>query len=836
MNKKESIEKVSQLSQVTTSDCEKVLEALEIVLSDELANSKGVSNVFDKLYKIMSMLKSKTTMLLLFLIVSISTFSQNQLTQTIRGIITDRSSGEMLSFVAVGLTDLPNIATTTDDDGQFILHNVPVGRHNIQASFIGYETTIVKEVMLTSTKEVFLEIAMQATTLELSEVVVTNVTNKEQASNKMALTGGHLLNMEEASRYAGGMDDPARLVSSFAGVSPSVGNNGISVHGNAPSLLQWRMEGVEIPNPNHFADIATLGGGVLSSLSTNVLGNSDFYSSAFPAEYNNAVSGVFDMKMRNGNNRSHEHTFQAGLLGLDFASEGPFSKKYNSSYLFNYRYSTTGLMNKLSSGDNKDQLLDYQDLNFKVNFPTKNAGVFSVWGTGLIDKFRTEKEKSSEWEYKDDSKYSEMKQTSAALGLSHRYFFGNGGALRTTLAATYSKNEATEDYYDDTDITTPYLNLNNRYTNLTLTSSFDKQYSTKHTNKTGFTVTNMRYNMNMELAPLIGKPLETISEGKGNTNLISAYSSSLFNLSNTVSATLGINSQILTLNNSWTVEPRASVKWQSSSKSSFALAYGLHSRMEKMDVYYVRDKMTGKQLNKDLDFTKTHHISLSYNYKISDDMNLKIEPYFQQLFDVPVMADSSYSVLNRSLFYVEDALVNKGKGRNYGVDVTFERYLTNGLYYMITASVFDSKYTGGDGVWHNSKFNRRFILNGLIGKEWMIGRQKRDVLSVNLKLTMQGGDRYSPVDEAASLAHPDKETQYDETKAYSKQFSPMFLANYSISYRVNRSKLSHEFAIKGVNATGTKEYYGHQYNLKKGIIEPKKEATSLFNILYRLDF
>lgn len=761
---------------------------------------------------------------------------QQQIVQTIRGVVTDRISGETLPFVSIGLSDLPSIGITTDDNGQFSLKNVPLGRHNIQASFVGYETTIVKEVMLTSAKEVFIEIAMNPTALELNEIVVTNTTNKEQSSNKMALAGGQLLSMEEASRYAGGMDDPARLVSSFAGVSSSVGNNGISVHGNAPSLLQWRMEGVEIPNPNHFADIATLGGGILSSLSTNVLGNSDFYSSAFPAEYSNAVSGVFDMKMRNGNNQNKEHTFQVGILGLDFASEGPFSKKYNSSYLFNYRYSTTGLMNKVNPGDKLDQLLDYQDLNFKLNFPTQNAGVFSVWGTGLIDKFRTEREEPSEWEYKDDCKYSEMKQISASSGISHKYFFVNGGALRTTFATTYSKNEASEDYYDDKLNKSPFLNFDNKYTNLILTSSFDKKYSSIHTNKTGFTITNMRYDMNIKLAPFIGKPLETISEGSGNTNLISAYSSSLINLSHTVSATLGINSQILTLNNSWTIEPRASVKWQSSSKSSFALAYGLHSRMEKMDVYYVRDKVSGKQLNKDLDFTKTHHTSLSFNYKISDNMNLKVEPYFQYLFDVPVMADSSYSVLNRSLFYVEDALINKGKGRNFGIDVTLEKYLTNGLYYMATASVFDSKYTGGDGVWHNSKYNRRFIVNGLIGKEWMVGRFKRDVFGVNLKLTLQGGDRYSPVDEAASLAHPDKETQYDETKAYSKQFSPMFLANYSISYRMNRSKLSHEFAIKGLNATSTKEYYGHEYNLKKGIIEPKKEATSLFNILYRLDF
>ncbi len=217
-------------------------------------------------------------------------------------------------------------------------------------------------------------------------------------------------------------------------------------------------------------------------------------------------------------------------------------------------------------------------------------------------------------------------------------------------------------------------------------------------------------------------------------------------------------------------------------------------------------------------------------------MHLKIEPYAQFLYNVPVMADSSYSVLNRKNFYVEDGLVNKGKGRNIGVDITFEKYLTRGLYYMVTASVFDSRYCGGDGVWHNSRYNRNFIVNGLIGKEWTFGRNKQNVLGLNLKLTLQGGDRYSPVDEAATLSHPDKEVQYDESKAFSKQFSPMFLTNVSASYKINRNKVSHEFAVQSANTTGYKEYYGHRYNTKKNIIEPDRQAVSIFNVSYKIQF
>lgn len=782
----------------------------------------------------MKQLISRIVFVAVFICATLHLSAQNELAQTIRGLVTDRSSGTPLPYVTVRLLDMPSTGTTTDDKGVFILKDIPVGRHNLQASFMGYEPITIHELLITSSKEAFLEIQLAESIHELGEVVVTARTQKEQPLNQMALSGARMLSVEEARRYAGGMDDPARLVSSFAGVSSGIGNNGISVHGNAPNLLQWRLEDVEIPTPNHFADLTTLGGGMLSSLSSNVLGNSDFFTGAFPAKYSNALSGVFDMKLRNGNNLKYENTFQAGILGIDLASEGPISKKNSSSYILNYRYSTTSLVSKIAD---MGQTLDYQDINFKLNFPTRHTGIFSFWGTALIDKVPEDVDAPEEWEYKDDAKGSTLKQTSAATGLSHRYFFDNKTLLKTTLALTYSDTEAAEDRYDIKMNSTPDNILKSRNTNLVLTSYINRKYSARHTNKSGFTVTHMRYDMDFERSPYTGIPLEAISTGKGNTNLISAYTSSLFNLSSKITATLGLNGQLLTLNKNWTVEPRAAIKWQSSPSSSFGLAYGLHSRMEKMDVYYVRTKGTGdERVNKDLDFTKTHHLSFTYQYKISDDMCLKVEPYFQYLFNVPVIADSSFSILNRDKVYIENKLVNKGKGRNYGVDITLERYMRKGMYYMITASVFNSRYRGGDGVWHNTKYNRNYIVNGLFGKEWMIGKNNRNVWGVNLKLTVQGGDRYAPVDEQATLSHPDKETQYDETRAYSQQLDPVFLVNYTVSYRMNRKKTSHEFAVKGLNATGYKEYFGHAYNIRTGVIEPRRLKNSIVNVVYRLDF
>ncbi|MDR1200171.1 MAG: carboxypeptidase-like regulatory domain-containing protein, partial [Tannerellaceae bacterium] len=752
------------------------------------------------------------------------------------GVVTDEASGQSLPYVTV-LLDNTQTGTTTDENGAFILSNVPIGRHTLYISYMGFETVIIKEILVGSAKEVFLEIQLKENTHQLDEVVIRPRINKEEPLNKMALSGARMLSVEEARRYAGGMDDPGRLASSFAGVSPSVGDNGISIHGNAPHLLQWRLEDVEIPNPNHFADISVLGGGILSSLSSNILANSDFFTGAFPAEYSNAVSGVFDMKMRNGNNQKYEHTFQAGILGIDFASEGPISKKHNSSYLFNYRYSTTSLLDKLGSPLEEGSIIDYQDLNFKLNFPTRNAGVFSVWATALIDKYDNRPEKNKEkWESIDDRQRSKSDQTMAGGGVSHRYFFGNNAQLKTTLAATYSKGELGMDITDYSANITPYMTSNNRYTNLILKSSFNKKFSSRFTNMTGVTYTKLLYDMDFDLAPHEGYTLDNISQGDGNTDLISVYNSSLISLSDKLDMNVGINTQTMTLNNEWTVEPRASLRWQASTKSAFAVAYGLYSRMEKMDVYFIKTKGTTETENKKLGFTKSHHLMLTYSYRISDDMLLKIEPYIQFLYDVPVIADSSYSVLNRREFWVEEPLVNEGKGRNLGVDITFEKYLTKGLYYMVTASLFESKYCGGDGVWHSTRYNRNYIVNGLIGKEWMLGRNKQNVLSANLKLTLQGGERHSPVNEEATMNDPDKEVQYDETKPFSEQLSPMFLTSFSVSYKINRKKVSHEFAIQMMNVTGYKEFFGHHYNTKTNVIEAYRGGFSLPNASYKIHF
>ena len=179
-------------------------------------------------------------------------------------------------------------------------------------------------------------------------------------------------------------------------------------------------------------------------------------------------------------------------------------------------------------------------------------------------------------------------------------------------------------------------------------------------------------------------------------------------------------------------------------------------------------------------------------------------------------------------------LVNDGKGKNYGVYFTLERYLHRGYYYLLTASIFESLYTGGDDVWRNTRLNRNFIVNALGGKEWNMGKQKQNILSISLRCTLQGGERYIPVQEAASIAA--KTLVYDNSRAYKTQLKPEFIVHFNISYTINRNKLSHEFALKMYNVNSNEEFGGYFYNHRTDRPEKYMGAVAIPNVSYKVNF
>ncbi|TAJ09055.1 TonB-dependent receptor [Marinilabiliaceae bacterium JC017] len=777
----------------------------------------------------------KRTILTLTLFVALlyNGFSQ-QITQTVRGTVTDAVTQESLVGATIIVLDsAPTIGTICDMNGAFILENVPIGRQSLKISMVGYESYIVSELMISTGKETVLDIALQTSDIGLEEVVVT--VHKDAPLNTMSSLSARQFSVEETQRYAGGMDDPARLASSFAGVAtPSISSNGISVRGNNPQGLLWRIEGIEVPNPNHFANLTVAGGGMLTVISNHIMGNSDFYTGAFPAEYGNASSGVFDIKMKTGNTSKREYTFQAGAMGIDFASEGPFKKGQNASYLVNYRYSTMGLIAPLLPDD--AGIMKYQDLAFKTNFPTSKAGTFSLWGIGAQDGITMTALDSAEWKADADRDNADDQLYMFATGLSHKIQVGEKTFLNTTLSTSGTGLSHVENRLDYNLQQHPQTNVKNNTWRYCFQSVINRRFSTKHTNRTGFSYSHLGYNINIEEAVTDGTPLVPTAKGQGQSGFLQLFTQSRFNPIPQLTLNLGVHYQHNMLNNNYSIEPRAGVKYDINPKHSIAFAYGLHSRLEILPVYFV--DIDGTKPNKDLDFMKSNHFVLSYNVKLNNHLRLSIEPYYQHLVNVPVSPTSYISTVNiENDIFFNEALVNNGTGRNIGIDLTLERFLKNGLYYLATASVFDSKYTGADRKERNTRFNKNYVFNALIGKEWMVGRKNHNILGANIRLNYMGGNRIEHVDETASLAA--KEVIYGETNgnvAYSKQFDDIPIFSFTLSFRRNKPKYSSVWSLQVINATKTEEFSYDYYNLKTNTINQKYNSVMIPNISYKIEF
>ena len=777
---------------------------------------------------------------MMLLIPAVAGAQTNQAVQTIRGQVCDVASGEPMIGVTITVENGTTMATVSDVDGNFEIKNVPVGRHSVRASYIGYEPVLLKEQLVSSGKELVLTLRMRESVSELGEVVVKPRVNKQQPLNEMAQVGARMFSVEEASRYAGGMADPARTASMFAGVATGGATNGISIHGNSPQMLQWRVEGVEVPNPNHFAEITEAGGGVFTSLNGTVLANSDFLTGAMPAEFGNALSGAFDMKMRVGNNTKYEHAVQVGTLGVDFASEGPLGKNTKASYLVNYRYSFLEIAKKLHAINMEHETLDYQDLSFKLNMPTTKAGTFAVWFTGLVDNYESTATDPSEWETLWDSNDSWSRQRSCALGLNHTYRFKTGGTLHSSLAFTGAYRKLGVDDYDDQMTLMPDMRGRNSQWNVIISTQHQHKFSSRYTMQNGFEHQHLDFNTWMDYIKVVGGPLYRVYESEGNTGLTRLYTNHKVALSSRLSAVAGVNVMWFNLNNQWLVEPRISFQYKTSPSSTISIAYALNSRKESTDTYFVitqTSNLKPQTSNRDLGLTRSHHISASFAQRLGENAMLKIEPYWQWLFDVPVEQGTTYSILNHNLFYQDRALVNEGAGRNYGVDFTLERYLKDGFYGMITATLFKSEYRDAQGEWHHSRHDRGWITNILGGKEWMVGKGRKNVFGLNGRLTMMGGDRYTPMapgttyDDVAK--RPDRAIPQDGSDPFSQQMSMNVGYAFSVKYSINKRHTSHHFILEYLQM---RSFHGQTFDIRTQELVDKFTSLTFPNIAYRVEF
>jgi len=779
--------------------------------------------------------------LFLLLQTGFSLVNAQSFTQTIRGKVIDQVTQTSLpGATVVLLNSSPLKGTATDVNGNFKLENVPVGIQSLQISFLGYKELAVPNINVTSGKEVVLNISMEENIVLGKEVVITAEVKKDRPLNEFTTVSGRTFSVEETQKYAAAVNDPARMSTAFAGVvSTDDGNNAIAIRGNSPNGMQWRMEGVEIPGPNHFSMEGTSGGGI-SILSSQLLTNSDFLTGAFASEYGNALSGVFDMKLRKGNDRKTEYTLQAGVLGTDLAVEGPFKKDYNGSYLVNYRYSTLSMLSAIgvSVGDG---VTTFQDLSFNIYLPTRKSGSFSLWGFGGLSNQNSDAKKdSTKWESSYDQYNFNYKSNTGAVGLSHFIMTDEKSYLKTTLVASGTMRGGALGKLDKSYSEIPERNENFDQNKLAVNSVYTRKINSKNSMKTGVIATVNFYDLQMAYRNESNTAIETQIKTKGNALTLQSFAQWNYHPVEKLTMVAGVHYLLYSENNTFSVEPRASVKYELNKKQSVSFGFGLHGQTQPVGVYFAQTQNADGSTsfpNNNLEITKALHYVVGYDRTVSKFVHMKLEAYYQSLYNVPVGIDknNTFSILNNEYGFVTDPLVNTGKGINKGLELTLEHYLHSEMYFLLSSSLYDSKYQSSSGQWFNTRFNGKFACSFTGGKEFKTGRGFGNrIVGLNIKTIYSGGLRSTPIDYAASVAAG--ETKYIEAEAYSIQEKNYFRTDVKFSVKRNRKKSTVTWSLDIQNVTNNKNVYGSYFDPLTATTKVSYQAPLIPVLAYRIDF
>jgi len=773
--------------------------------------------------------------------------------QTIKGNVVDKESKTPLIGVIITVVDMnQDNGAVTDVNGNFILKNIPVGKHTITISHIGYESSTRSDVLVTSAREVVLPIELEESAVKMQAVVVSD---RREHINDMAIVSTKTFDVQETERYAGSRADPARMASNFAGVQGSDDSrNDIIIRGNSPQGVLWRLGGVDIPNPNHFAIPGTTGGPV-SMLNDKTLANSDFYTGAFPAEYGDAIAGVFDLNMRNGNNSRYEYTAQFGFLGTELAAEGPISTKNGSSFLFTYRYSTLKIFEGLNIKIGTSSVPAYQDATFKINLPLSKRSDLSFFGIGglsNVDIILSDKKPTSEL-YGESDRDQYFTSNTGVIGTSYNHTINDKTFTKLTIAETGNDIFAHHNYiFRDkvTELTDSLKNiLGYRYiTTSTVAHCYlNKKITAKQTIKFG--LINNYYHLNLvdssRQYPVTQQVWQHRQDFMGSTDLLQAYLQYKYRPGDHTTLTAGLHAQYLSHSRSKALEPRIGLRKNLKSGDVFTAGYGLHSQMQPLYLYFQHLPQYPASLmqNYSMDFTRSHQVVLGYEHTFSKTLGIKIETYYQYLFNIPIETrqGSSYSALDQGTGYnrdFPDTLTNSGTGYNYGLELTLEKKFSNNYYFLFTASLYDSKAKGNDGVYRNTDYNSHYAFNALAGYERKLSRN--GTLITGIKITYAGGRLYSPPNITASNATSD--LVVIDSLRNTLKFPDYFRTDIKLGARFNSKKVTHELGLDLLNIFGTQNILSLEYSsIKASNNDPYPFFTQyqlgfLPIFYYRIDF
>ncbi|MEI8135243.1 MAG: TonB-dependent receptor [bacterium] len=737
-----------------------------------------------------------------------------RVTQTVKGVIRTVDNQQPIFGASVYIPEV-KLGAKTNANGEFRIEKVPVGRLTLKVHANGYEQ-ISEDILVTSGKQVNLELEIREKVVKGEDISI--IANDAFARiNETALSSATTFNVDDVKRFAGSREDPAKMAQNFAGaVGINDQRNDIIIRGGSPLELLWRFDGIDIPNPNHFATQGATGGPV-NAINVNLLSNSDFLTGAFPAEYADKNSGVFDLRTRKGNTERFEFVGQMGFAGLEGLIEGPLGG--NSSFIVSYRKSTLEIFDALGISLGFAGIPKYDDLTLKANFelsPSDELSFTSLFGTSNI-RLEQSKEDSVQTGDDDITNGTDL----AVVGSTWKHIFSPQTISQLTMSWVASRfntevDSLTTDNFNHVTASTLFYKANS--TEASYSGKFRLLHSPNVSNtfSAGIEARFPSYNINEYRTTVRdeadGKPYSLRADGSSFHAL--SFVNWLYRPSDDWTFNTGVAAQYLDLSKKTSIEPRFSAKWNAAEGQSLNFGFGIHRESQPLVIYF------GNPLNHGLDFTQSIHYIVGYENRISNDVLMKLEAYYKDISHAPVESESlnSYSLLNAGANFGgvsnSAALVSNGLGKSYGVEFTMLKHFSNNYYFTTTASLFRQRFTGSDGVWHDGAFDNKFILNLLGGYNWVLSRTFS--IEFSAKYTIAGGSAYTPIDTIKSALY-NAAGQFgipylDEANAFGARNPIYSKLDTKIEFRQNLGSVSIIGFFTAENTLNNKNVLLHTYD------------------------
>lgn len=761
----------------------------------------------------------------LFFLCFYTNLEAQELSQQVAGRVEDKTLRTALAGATVTLLTRSDTTTTTSDEaGNFAFENVFPGRYELRISFTGYQP-VQQELLVISARRTEVTVLLEEfpSLLETAEVSARGIASE---------TGMQSITIEKALRVPANFFDPVRVMTSYPGVmTANDQNNTIIIRGNSPSGLLWKVNGLDVVNPNHLANAGTFSdrpaayGGGVNIISSQLLDYTDFYAGSVPSRYGNALSGVVDMHLRSGSKENFQYTAQASLLGLDAAAEGPLGKKKNTSFLANYRYSTVGLLSALGAKFG-DEDIRFHDLSFSIDSDLSNERRLSVFGFYGASKNIFEHKDSLDWEVDKDQydiEYTsqnfgsgftfdkKIKEVNISSGIS---VSGSEQKREQLASPQIEAGKMDVIYYDVYSADKLMVSVFGRVTARINASHFES----------GISVNYMRDEISvesqMDIAPAVGR------SGTISGNLIQPYVQWKMFLSEKWIAQTAMRYMYYTFNGTGALEPRIAIEFLPSTGNSFKFSYNLVSQLQQAGTYINE--------NDELELNKAHHLELNYTMNTENGFQLVSNIFYQKLWDVPVEKTiSSYSVLNSIETWGLPDLISKGTGDNYGVEILAEKSFYDQSYLIAGSSVYKSAYEGSDGIERSTRFDGNYSINLTYGREWSkMKRESQRVFGVSSRLLYLGGLKESPVLPDANTPG----TVYDETKAFENKLQDYFRLDLRLNWRKNKRGYTRTIALDIQNLFNIQNEAYHYYDHVSNKITTQYQLGLIPVLIYRIDF